>query len=96
VCKIQACSDLLIERETTDYELEKVPVPNQCCPSIVRIACKEGDTVYKVHASSSSFTMLYFNAVLNTVVTPQLLIVCDSHSILKELHNVVCYCCPEM
>jgi hypothetical protein len=48
VCKVQNCFDLLTEQETTNYEMEKVPVPNQCCPSIVRTACKDGDTVYKV------------------------------------------------
>lgn len=57
VCKVQNCFDLLTEQETTNYEMEKVPVPNQCCPSIVRTACKDGDTVYKVHTSSLSFNI---------------------------------------
>jgi hypothetical protein len=49
VCRVQDCSDILNEKEVTEYELEKVLVPSQCCPSIVRTACKEGDTVHKVH-----------------------------------------------
>lgn len=68
VCKVQACFDLLTEQETTNYEIEKVPVPNQCCPSIVRIACKDGNTVYKVLL----FNILIVMLCLNTVVTPQL------------------------
>ena len=57
MCKVQTCFDLLTEQETTNYEIEKVPLPNQCCPSIVRIACKDGDTVYKVHTYSLSFNI---------------------------------------
>jgi hypothetical protein len=58
VCEVQTCFDSLTEQETTNYEIEKFPIPNQCCPSIARIACKDGDTVYKVqHASSLSFNI---------------------------------------
>jgi hypothetical protein len=52
VCKVQTCSDLSNEKEGSEYELEKVLVPNQCCPSIVRTACKEADTVHKVRICS--------------------------------------------
>jgi hypothetical protein len=62
VCKVQTCPDLLNEKEATEYELQNVPVPNQCCPSIVRTACKEGNTIYKVQTSGSSFnTFLTFS-----------------------------------
>lgn len=72
VCTVQACFDLLTEQETTNYEVEKVPVPNQCCPSIVRIACKDGNTVYKVYISSLPFNIFIVMLCLNTGVTPQL------------------------
>nr|CAD7400885.1 unnamed protein product [Timema poppensis] len=54
VCAITTCPKLLQEADSVHYVLQHVPVYDQCCPDIKRVACKEGEVVHQAGSQWSS------------------------------------------
>ncbi|XP_069683352.1 hemocytin isoform X2 [Periplaneta americana] len=53
-CKVETCSEVLAGQEAVDYVLKRIPVPDQCCPRLERVACKEGATTHQVGSKWAS------------------------------------------
>nr|CAD7570854.1 unnamed protein product [Timema californicum] len=54
VCANTICPKLLQEADSVNYVLQHVPVYDQCCPDIKRVACKEGEVVHQAGSQWSS------------------------------------------
>ncbi|XP_015177061.1 PREDICTED: hemocytin [Polistes dominula] len=47
-CLTVKCPDVTIHPDISDFVMEEILLNDECCPSLKRIACKEGDQIYKV------------------------------------------------
>ncbi|XP_043682227.1 hemocytin isoform X2 [Vespula pensylvanica] len=47
-CSMIKCPDVKIHPDISDFVMEEVLMNDECCPSLKRVACKEGDQIYNV------------------------------------------------
>lgn len=50
-CSMIKCPDVKIHPDISDFVMEEVLMNDECCPSLKRVACKEGDQIYNVRSS---------------------------------------------
>lgn len=47
-CTTTKCPDIKNHPDISDFVMEEVLLNDDCCPSLKRVACKEGDQIYDV------------------------------------------------
>lgn len=48
-CMTIMCPDIKNHPDISDFIMEEVLLKDDCCPSLERVACKEGDQIYDVN-----------------------------------------------